>query len=47
MKGKKTYASRLKVAYRFAITRTTVRSYITSGKFYKDGYCFKYCYSNK
>ena len=44
---RKTYASILKVAYRFGIGRTTVRSYITSGKSYKDRYYFKYFYSNK
>jgi hypothetical protein len=36
----KTYPSIYKIASRFGITRTTVRSYITKGKAYKNRYYF-------
>lgn len=39
---RKTYPSIFKVASKFGITRTTVRSYITKGKAYKNRYYFKF-----
>ena len=43
----KTYPSLYKVAYRLGTTRTTVRSYITSGKAYKKRYYLKFSYISK
>lgn len=43
----KTYPSIYKVAYRLGTTRTTIRSYITSGKAYKNRYYLKFSDSSK
>jgi hypothetical protein len=40
-----TFTSIIKTSYRFGTSRTTIRNYITSGKFYKNRYHFKF--SNK
>ena len=42
-----TYVSTYKVAYRFGISRSTIRTYINNGKLYKDRYSFKFSDNNK
>lgn len=37
-----TFTSIIKASYRFGTSRTTIRNYITSGKFYKNRYLFKF-----
>jgi GIY-YIG catalytic domain len=44
---RKTYLSIYKVAYRLGTTRTTIRSYITNGKAYKNRYCLNFSDNSK
>ncbi len=44
---RKTYTSTYKVAYRLGTSRSTIRSYITSGKVYKNRYYLSFSDSSK